>query len=75
MNFEETFCFCCILLLPLFCEILGNMCIVTVCEAGCDVKTFEIKLIFLIKLFFLHDQKVFCQPATGFCPELHADQN
>ena len=25
--------------------------------SGCDVKNFEINLIFLIKPFFLHDQK------------------
>ena len=39
-------------------EILGNMYIVFVCKPGCDVMNFEINLIFLIRLFFLHDQKV-----------------
>ena len=34
------------------------MCIVIVCEPGCDVRNFEINLIFLIKPFFLHDQNV-----------------
>ena len=34
--------------LPLLCEILGNMCIVIVCLKGCDIKNFEINLIFLI---------------------------
>ena len=42
--------------LPLLCEILGNMCIAIVCKPGCDVMNFEVKLIFLIKLFFLHNQ-------------------
>ena len=44
--------------LPLLLEILGNMCIAIVCYPGCDVMDFEINLIFLIELFFLHDQKV-----------------
>ena len=44
-------------LLLLF-EILGNMCIATVYYPGCDVMDFEINVIFLIKPFFLHDQKV-----------------
>ena len=34
------------------------MCITTVCKPGCDVMNLEVNLIFLIKLFFLHDQKV-----------------
>ena len=34
------------------------MCNVVVCTPGCDIINFEINLIFLIKLFFLHDQKV-----------------
>ena len=34
------------------------MCIVIVCNCQVDVINFEIDLIFLIKLFFLHDQKV-----------------
>ena len=33
------------------------MCIAIVCYPGCDVMDFEIKLIFLIEPFFLHDQK------------------
>ena len=32
-------------------EILGNMCIAIVCFADCDVISFEINVIFLIKLF------------------------
>ena len=32
------------------------MCIGIVCKSGCDVMSFEVKFIFLIKLFFLHDQ-------------------
>ena len=43
--------------LPLLCEILGNMFIVIVCWPGWDVINFEINLVFLIKPFFLHDQK------------------
>ena len=39
--------------LPLLREILGKMCIVNVCQPGCDVKDFAINLIFLITLFFL----------------------
>ena len=44
--------------LPLFLEMLSNMCIVIVCWPGCDVINFEINLIFLMKLFGLQDQKV-----------------
>ena len=44
--------------LPLFCEILGNMCIKIVCKPGCDIIIFEISFVFLIKQFFPHDQKV-----------------
>ena len=43
--------------LPLLCEILGNMFTVIVCWPGWDVINFEINLVFLIKPFFLHDQK------------------
>ena len=32
-------------------EILGNMCIAIVCFADCDVISFEINVIFLIKPF------------------------
>ena len=39
-------------------EILGNMCIAIVCKPGCEVMNLEINLIFQIKAFFLHDQKV-----------------
>ena len=42
------------LYLPLLCEILDNMYIVT----GSNIITFKIKLIVLIKPFFLHDLKV-----------------
>ena len=44
--------------LPLLCEISGNLCFGIVCKPGCDVMHFEANLIFLIKQFFLHDQKV-----------------
>ena len=44
--------------LPLLGEILDNMCIAIVCKAGCEVMNFEINLIFLIKPFFLHKQKI-----------------
>ena len=44
--------------LPLLCEILDNMPIAIVCKPGCDVMNFEVDLIFLVKPFFLHDQKV-----------------
>ena len=37
--------------LPLFLDILVNMCITIVCEPGCYVIKFEINLIFLIKMF------------------------
>ena len=38
--------------LPLLHEILGNMCIVIVCQPVCEVINFEINHIFLIKPFF-----------------------
>ena len=38
--------------LPLILEILINICIAIAIESGCDVKNFEINLIFLIKSFF-----------------------
>ena len=44
--------------LSLLCEILCNMCITIACKPGCDIMNFEVNLIFLIKPFFLHDQKV-----------------
>ena len=34
------------------------MCIAIVCKPVCDVMSFEVNLIFLIKSCFLHDQKV-----------------
>ena len=43
--------------LPLFREMLGNMCIVIVCWPSCDVINFENHFVFIIKPFFLHDQK------------------
>ena len=39
-------------------EILYNIWIVIVCSPGCDVINIEINLIFLMKPFFLHEQKV-----------------
>ena len=44
--------------LSLILEIQGKMCIAIVCYPSCAVIDFEINLIFLIELFFLHDQKV-----------------
>ena len=44
--------------LPLLCEILGNICIRINCKPRCDVLNFEVNLVFLIKLFFLHDENV-----------------
>ena len=44
--------------LPSLCEILGNMCIAVVCKPGCVVMNFGVNLTFLIKPFFLNDQKV-----------------
>ena len=44
--------------LPLLCVIFDNMCIAVVCKPGCEVMNFEVKLIFLIKPYFLYDQKV-----------------
>ena len=43
-----------IALLPLFIEILDNICI---CEPGCDIINFEINLIFLIKPSFYITRK------------------
>ena len=42
----------------LLCKILGNMCITVVYKPDCDVINFEVNLIYLIKPFFLHDQKI-----------------
>ena len=47
-----------ILWLPLLHEILGNMYIVIVCWPVRDVINFEISIFFLIKPFFLLEQKV-----------------
>ena len=44
--------------LPLLLEILGNMCIATVCYPGCDTMDFEINFIFLIQPFIVNYQKV-----------------
>ena len=44
--------------LPLLHEVSGNMCFAIGCQPGCDVMNFEVDFIFLIKPFFLHDQKV-----------------
>ena len=43
---------------PLLRDMLGNMRIMIVCQPVCDLINFEINLIFLIKPFFLYDQKV-----------------
>ena len=37
--------------MPLFLEIMDNICVVIICQPGCDVIKFQINLIFLIKLF------------------------
>ena len=34
------------------------MCTAIICKPGCDVMNFEVNFIFLIKPFFLRDQKV-----------------
>ena len=47
-----------IVLLLLLHEILDNMGTVIIFYLGCDVINFETNLIFLIKPFFLNDQKV-----------------
>ena len=47
-----------IVLLLLLHEILDNMGTVIIFDLGCDVINFETNLIFLIKPFFLNDQKV-----------------
>ena len=48
-------------------EVLGNICIAIVCKPGCDVFiNFEVILIFLIKPFFLHDQKVVTKTKRTF---------
>ena len=37
---------------------MGNVCIAIICFPGCDVISFEIDHVFLIKPFFFHSQKV-----------------
>ena len=44
--------------LPLLREILCKTYIVIVYWPGCDVRYFETKFIFVIKLFFVHDKKI-----------------
>ena len=55
--------------LLLLCEIFGNMCIAFVCKQSCDVMNFEINLIFLIRLLFLHDQKVVTKTKISWEPK------
>ena len=55
---QYTYCPACNPHIVQYLEILGNMCIVIVFQSGCDVKNFEINLIFLIKTFSLYDKKV-----------------
>ena len=38
-------------------DVLGNMFIAIVRKPGCDVLNFEVSLIYIIKPFFLHEQK------------------
>ena len=45
-------------MLTLLLEILGNMCIVTICYPVCDVINFEINHSFLIKRFFHINKKL-----------------
>ena len=47
-----------ILYLFLLCEMLGNTCIAIVSKPYCDIMNFEVNLIFLMKPFFLHNEKV-----------------
>ena len=63
ITFEEKFSSCYILLIdqiPLSLEYwnIWNMYIAIVCKPDCDVMSFDVKHIFLIKPFFVHDQKV-----------------
>ena len=66
MIFEEKYLSCYILLADqismsdwlFFVRYWSNMCTTIVCSTGRDVTNFEINLTFLIKSFFLHDQKV-----------------
>ena len=44
--------------LPLLLDILGKRSVAIVFLSGSGLKDFEINLIFLIELFFVHDQKV-----------------
>ena len=44
--------------LPLFMEILGNICIQLFCQPGCDVRNFKTNRIFLIKLLQYMTQKI-----------------
>ena len=44
--------------LPLLLQILGRMCILIVCYPRCNVLNFKINPIFLIKSFFMHNEKV-----------------
>ena len=43
--------------LPLIRGMLDNICVLIVCQPGCDVISFEINLIFLIRLFFYMTKK------------------
>ena len=52
--------------LLLLCEIMGNMCIAIVWKPICDAMNLEVNLIFLIKPFFLHDQKVVKKTETSW---------
>ena len=59
-NFPMLYCINwpkCIVWLSLILAILGNMCIAVVYFPGCDVKNFEINLMFLIKPFFYMTEK------------------
>ena len=42
------------------------MFVAVVCKPGYDVMNFEINLTFLIKSFFLHDQKVVTKTKTSW---------
>ena len=46
------------------------MYIASVCYPRCDVMDFEINLAFLIKVFFLHDQKVMTKTEISLMEKL-----
>ena len=67
MIFEQKYLSCYVLVIDqislsgtlyfMRCWMLDNMRTAIVCKPGCNVMGFEVNLVFLIKAFFLHDQK------------------